>query len=108
MEPMPEPVFDIGLFFDTQFGKRPKSGRMSVYNVPYDDYRQRFVESDQEVLTDGSLWISSCGRRITRDEMNRFMLRGPWDRLDFSKNERELAWRIECLRTWYTKFTTGS
>ena len=79
--PMPPAKFDKERYFDHIFPPGPSD------DEGYREYyRYRFLMNDPRLP------------KPSKHDIKRFSLHGPWDKPDFSPNERELAWRIECLR----------
>ena len=109
MEPMPSPVFNMELFFDTKmmYHKRP-DGSISDFGFAYEDYKDMFINSLRQTLPDGGIWFKDLDCCVSSEDVAKFSLCGPWDRPDFTNNERELAWRLECLRTWFMDFKKNS
>ena len=94
MEPMPPVVFDIEAFFNYAYPRR-------TGDEDYIEQRKMYMDAECTVFDNGSVMIRfkpQGSTIIPAVYAKRFLSRGPWDRHDFTDNERILAWRLECLR----------
>ena len=98
--PIPNAYFDVKKWFTSTFRKNTITGQTIGYKFNYEDHLNLFVhanfiigETDVKVVNTFGEFISVIPISVYK----KFVSRGEWDDTSFTKNERKLAWKIECL-----------
>lgn len=108
--PMPNSNFDVKKWFTNTFKKNQITGQTIGYKFNYDDHLNLFLhanfivgETDVKVLNTFGDSISVIPISVYK----KFVSRGQWDDSSYTKNERKLAWKIECLSNILTNKPDG-
>ena len=98
--PIPNAHFDVKKWFTCNFKKNTITGQTIGYKFNYEDHLNLFVHADFIIGETDVKVVNTFGEFISVIPIcvyKKFVSRGDWDDPTFTKNERKLAWKIECL-----------
>ena len=98
--PIPNAYFDVKKWFTNTFKRNTITGQTIGYKFNYEDHLNLFVHADFIIGETDVKVVNTFGEFISVIPISvykKFVSRGDWDDPSFTKNERKLAWKIECL-----------
>jgi hypothetical protein len=98
---MPKEYFDINKWFTCTFQKNDTTGNTIGYKFNYEDHLNLFLNA-KFTSKENVIYVIDAFDNIIHtiplEEYKKYVSCGEWDDPTFTKNERKLAWQIECLR----------
>ena len=108
---IPNAYFNIEKWFVSTFNKDPATGKTIGYDFNYQDHFNLFLHAKFTIEINSVRVINAFDKEIYNipiDTYKKFLSCGEWDDPTFTKNERLLAWKIECLRNNFSTKSTIS